>query len=110
MFEYDPYSEQAIADPHPLYARLRDEAPEEQETLVELARQYRGIDAQGRIDDPALRDRITRAEMDFYCNKLTLARSREATEAGSGATVIAGVSIRFTPPASAMLHSPVRND
>ena len=27
MIDYDPYSEDALADPHPIYRRLRDEAP-----------------------------------------------------------------------------------
>jgi len=27
MIDYDPYSEEALADPHPIYARLREEAP-----------------------------------------------------------------------------------
>lgn len=27
MIDYDPYSEEALADPHPIYRRLRDEAP-----------------------------------------------------------------------------------
>jgi cytochrome P450 len=27
MFDYDPYSEEVIRDPYPIYARLREEAP-----------------------------------------------------------------------------------
>ncbi len=27
MIDFDPYSEEALVDPLPLYARLRDEAP-----------------------------------------------------------------------------------
>jgi len=27
MIDYDPYSDEAMADPHPIYRRLRDEAP-----------------------------------------------------------------------------------
>lgn len=27
MIQYDPYSDEALADPHPIYRRLRDEAP-----------------------------------------------------------------------------------
>ncbi len=27
MLEYDPFSEALMTDPHPVYARLRDEAP-----------------------------------------------------------------------------------
>ncbi len=61
-----------------LISNLRDEAPEERESLEETARRY------GALDDLALRDRIIQANLDFLCNKLTLRRSAEAMKAGLG--------------------------
>ncbi len=72
-----------LAHERALISKLRDARKEEQDTLEDLAKQYVGVDA-GKIADPILRDRVTRANMDFLCNKLTLRRSAEAMKAGLG--------------------------
>jgi len=64
---------------------LRDAATSEEESLEALARRYVGVDAEGRLADAILRDRVTQANMDFLCNKLTLARSAAAVRAGRAA-------------------------
>jgi alkylation response protein AidB-like acyl-CoA dehydrogenase len=48
-----------------------------------LAKRYVGM-IDGVLADPGLRDRITQANMDFLCNKLTLRRSAEGIQAGRG--------------------------
>src|SRR5262249_21284310 len=45
---------------------------------------YVGVDEEGRVADRVLRDRITQANLDFLCNKLTLRRSADAMKAGRG--------------------------
>jgi alkylation response protein AidB-like acyl-CoA dehydrogenase len=65
-----------------LISEMRDSFPDE-ETLESVARRYIGPPS-GKIADVTLRDRIAQANMDFYCNKITLRRSAEAAEAGSG--------------------------
>jgi alkylation response protein AidB-like acyl-CoA dehydrogenase len=59
-----------------LISVMRDQAPEESETLPALLRRLGA--------EPALRDRVIQAELDFLCNRLTLERTREATAAGRG--------------------------
>jgi alkylation response protein AidB-like acyl-CoA dehydrogenase len=54
---------------------MRDRAPEEAETLPAMLK---------RVGDPALRDRVVQAELDFLCNRLTLERTAEAAKAGKG--------------------------
>ena len=49
--------------------------------LVELARRYVG-EANGRVADPIIRDRIAQVEMDQACLDLTLARARDGAKAG----------------------------
>jgi alkylation response protein AidB-like acyl-CoA dehydrogenase len=46
---------------------MRDAAPEESETLPQMLK---------RSGDASLRDRVIQAEMDFLCNRLTLARGK----------------------------------
>jgi alkylation response protein AidB-like acyl-CoA dehydrogenase len=65
-----------------LISEMRDSFPDE-ETLESVARRYIGP-PEGPLADASLRDRIVQANMDFYCNKLTLRRSAEAAEAGRG--------------------------
>jgi alkylation response protein AidB-like acyl-CoA dehydrogenase len=65
-----------------LISEMRDNFPDE-ETLESVARRYIGP-PQGPLADAALRDRIVQANMDFYCNKITLRRSAESAEAGRG--------------------------
>jgi alkylation response protein AidB-like acyl-CoA dehydrogenase len=65
-----------------LISEMRDNFPDE-ETLEGVARRYLGP-PEGPLSDAALRDRIVQANMDFYCNKITLRRSAEAAEAGRG--------------------------
>ena len=59
-----------------LISVMRDQAPEEHEPLPALLRRLGG--------DPALRDRVVQAELDFLCNRLTLERTRQASAAGRG--------------------------
>jgi alkylation response protein AidB-like acyl-CoA dehydrogenase len=65
-----------------LISEMRDNFPDE-ETLESVARRYIGPTS-GPLADAALRDRIVQANMDFYCNKITLRRSAESAEAGRG--------------------------
>jgi alkylation response protein AidB-like acyl-CoA dehydrogenase len=65
-----------------LISEMRDSFPDE-ETLESVARRYIGPPS-GPLADASLRDRIVQANMDFYCNKITLRRSAEAAEAGRG--------------------------
>jgi acyl-CoA dehydrogenase len=64
-------------------SQLRDAHSSDEEPLESVARRYLG-GGDGPLPDPALRDRITQANMDFLCNKLTLRRSAEAMQAGRG--------------------------
>ena len=50
---------------------IRDAAPEETESVVEMARR-RGV-----LGDPILRDQIIQTEIEFLANRLTLRRARE---------------------------------
>ncbi len=63
-------------------SRLRDGAVQEEEPLEVLARRCVGADAEGRIADPVLRDRIAQVNLDALCNRLALQRSTEAERAG----------------------------
>jgi alkylation response protein AidB-like acyl-CoA dehydrogenase len=63
-------------------SRLRDAAVLEEEPLEALARRCVGVDDEGRIIDPVMRDRIAQANLDALCNRLTLHRSAEAVRAG----------------------------
>jgi alkylation response protein AidB-like acyl-CoA dehydrogenase len=63
-----------------LISQMRERAAAIEEPLESLARRYVGEDL--RALDPALRDRITQANMDDLCSKLTLRRSAEAAKAG----------------------------
>jgi acyl-CoA dehydrogenase len=63
-----------------LISQMRERAAAIEEPLESLAKRYLGDDL--RALDPALRDRITQANMDDLCSKLTLRRSAEAAKAG----------------------------
>ncbi len=66
-----------------LISQIRDAAAANEESLESLARRYIGLGAEsGILNDPSLRDRITQANMDLLCNKLTMRRSSEARAAG----------------------------
>ncbi|MET0595932.1 MAG: acyl-CoA dehydrogenase family protein [Polyangiaceae bacterium] len=65
-----------------LISEMRDAFPDE-ETLESVARRMIGPPS-GPIGDASLRDRIVQANMDFYCNKITLRRSAENAKAGRG--------------------------
>ena len=52
-------------------------------SLAARARQYLG-DADGRLADPCLRDRIAQYELDALCFDLTMKRSGEAAAMGQG--------------------------
>jgi acyl-CoA dehydrogenase len=63
-------------------SRMRDAQSTEEETLEAIAREALGTNADGTLADPILRDRLTQANLDFLCNKLTLRRSQEGIAAG----------------------------
>jgi alkylation response protein AidB-like acyl-CoA dehydrogenase len=63
-------------------SRMRDAQSQEEEPLEALAKRYLRVRPDHTLDEPALRDRVTQANLDFLCNKLTLRRSREAVAAG----------------------------
>jgi alkylation response protein AidB-like acyl-CoA dehydrogenase len=50
--------------------------------FVEMADRYLGLDADGRIDDPVLRNDIAQSEMDTRAFGLTVQRSSDAARAG----------------------------
>lgn len=66
-----------------LISRMRDSAPLVEESLESMAKRYIGLE-NGILADSQLRDRITQANIDFLCNKLTLRRSADAVKAGRG--------------------------
>jgi len=49
--------------------------------VVDLARRYVGP-AEGPIDDPLIRDRITQSKLDQQCLDLTLQRTKDSAKAG----------------------------
>ncbi|MDE2690636.1 MAG: acyl-CoA dehydrogenase family protein [Acidobacteriota bacterium] len=51
-------------------------------SLPGLARDYVGVDENGRIDDPAIRERVTQHEMDAMSYGLTIKRHGDGLEAG----------------------------
>jgi alkylation response protein AidB-like acyl-CoA dehydrogenase len=65
-------------------AKLRDSSTREEEPMEALAKRYVGTNADGTLADAALRARITQANMDVLCNKLTLRRSSENAAHGKG--------------------------
>jgi alkylation response protein AidB-like acyl-CoA dehydrogenase len=74
---------------------LRDSATDVEEPLQDLAKRFVGV-RDGAIADASLRDQITRANMDFLCNKLTLARSMETAKAGKPAGAEASMFKYYT--------------
>jgi len=50
---------------------MRDAAPEETETMIEMARRT------GTLADPVVRDELIRTEIEFLANRLTMQRARE---------------------------------
>jgi len=52
------------------------------EALAALARSYVGGEADGRVADPVLRDRIAQVAMDELCFRLTVQRAADAAKAG----------------------------
>lgn len=67
-----------------LISKLRDDAPEEDETLPEMALRLLNEGEPGPLQDAHLRAQLAQVEMDFLCNKLTLQRSQESIAAGIG--------------------------
>jgi acyl-CoA dehydrogenase len=63
-----------------LISNMRERAAATEEPLESLAKRYLGEDLVAA--DPVLRDRITQANMDDLCSKLTLRRAAEAAKAG----------------------------
>lgn len=61
------------------------------EALFDIAKRYVGVDAEGRLDDPDLRGRLTRHLMDAAAHKLTA--ERIAAEARGNPQVSAAASI-----------------
>jgi acyl-CoA dehydrogenase len=63
-------------------SRMRDAQSGEEEPLEAIAKRALGTNPDGTLADPLLRDRLTQANLDFLCNKLTLRRSQETVAAG----------------------------
>jgi alkylation response protein AidB-like acyl-CoA dehydrogenase len=63
-------------------SRMRDAQNQEEEPLEAIAKRYLPLNDDGTIADASLRDRLTQANLDFLCNKLTLRRSKETIAAG----------------------------
>jgi acyl-CoA dehydrogenase len=63
-------------------SRIRDASLSEEEAIHEIAKRYVGLDPEGKLADPILRDRVTQVSIDFLCNKLTMRRSKDAVAAG----------------------------
>ena len=57
-------------------------AAEEGVAPAELAERYIGLDAEGHIDDPVLRNAVAQNEMDAKAFGLTVQRTRDAARAG----------------------------
>jgi alkylation response protein AidB-like acyl-CoA dehydrogenase len=55
---------------------------DDKKRTLELARKYLSSDADGRLGDAAVRQRLAQLEMDQACFDLTLQRSRESMKAG----------------------------
>jgi alkylation response protein AidB-like acyl-CoA dehydrogenase len=65
-------------------SRLRASSNQEEEPLQAIAKRYVGTNPDGTIADPILRDRVTQANFDALCHKLTLKRSADGVAAGRG--------------------------
>ena len=52
--------------------------------LGQMAKDYAGVDAAGRVADADLRMRVTKSKMDFACFYQTIARSAAEAKAGNG--------------------------
>ena len=65
-----------------LISKLRDQNTAIEEPLHATAVREIGLDERGVLADASLRERVTRASMDFLANRLTLRRSAAAREAG----------------------------
>ena len=63
----------------------RDAQSSAEEPLEAQAKRFLGDAPNAQLSDASLRDRITQANMDFLCNKLTLRRSAESVAAGKPA-------------------------
>jgi acyl-CoA dehydrogenase len=63
-------------------SRMRDAQSQEEEPLEAIAKAALGTNEDGTLADPILRDRLTQANLDFLCNKLTLRRAQETVAAG----------------------------
>jgi acyl-CoA dehydrogenase len=63
-------------------SRMRDAQSQDEAPLEEMAKRALGTNADGTLADPILRDRLTQANLDFLCNRLTLRRTRETIAAG----------------------------
>ena len=66
-------------------SRMRDAQSQEEEPLEAIAKAAIGTNPDGTLADPLLRDRLTQANLDFLCNKLTLRRAHETVAAGKPA-------------------------
>jgi alkylation response protein AidB-like acyl-CoA dehydrogenase len=64
-----------------LISNLRESSFDAEEPLEVMARRYLGGEG-GPLPDPILRDRITQANLDLLCNKLTVRRAAETAQAG----------------------------
>ena len=60
-------------------------------TLPELAAQEIGINAEGQIDDPTLRNQVAQCELDSLALRTTMSRSADQARAGQGNAHIASM-------------------
>ena len=72
--------------------------------IAAIAKDYVGVDAEGRLADPDLRARITRNKMDFRALALTIERS-EAESAAAGGPSAATSIIKYAAAAFAQERS-----
>ena len=72
--------------------------------IAAIAKDYVGVDAEGRLADPDLRARITRNKMDFHALALTIERS-EAESAAAGGPSAATSIIKYAAAAFAQERS-----
>jgi alkylation response protein AidB-like acyl-CoA dehydrogenase len=76
-----PIAKAVLTHERSYISRARDTQLAAGESLEKFARRYFDC-PEGPLPDPVLRDRISQADMDLLCNRLTLRRSIEAVEAG----------------------------
>ncbi|RAK58832.1 acyl-CoA dehydrogenase [Phenylobacterium hankyongense] len=72
--------------------------------LGQIAKQYVGLDAEGRVADGGLRDRITKNKMDFQALFQTIGRTAAESKAGNGPSAATSI-IKYAAAAFAQERS-----